>query len=175
MNSFDRLDRGGKTRITVFTVLMLMLTMQAYIGSLFQADMVRFVTENVKKSANAGKVFIDGADISWVNSANILGAVLLGIGIAVLITAVLALGCLAVLGIFRAAALKNVSQVQEEEYTLAKRINLGISAFAVFRAAVAVAKVSLLWTLSGALLCVPMYLFGYLFYVRPLKKMLHQE
>lgn len=171
MSKFNALDNGGKIRITVFLILMLMQTLSVYIGALFQADMVDFVAECTERSANEGKIFIDGADVSWVNNVNIVGAVVLGIIVALVITFIIALGCLLSLGIFRALAFRGVSEAQEEEYLLAARVRSGISVFAAAISVSEIAKHSVFWILSGAVLCVPMYLFSYLFCIMPLKKL----
>lgn len=172
MNQFRELDRSGKTRIIVFIVLMAAAAFGVMISSEIIAAVAQYLDAYAEQNKNSS-VYVDGADISWLmtvfSGIGYLGGMLLG----VFFTGVMMLFNAAAMGIFRLVAFRTVMEVQETEYLLGQKLQFFLCITVAAIAFVTIGVQSLAWGLFGFIFCVPMGLFGWLFYLLPLKNRLH--
>lgn len=160
---FRLLDRSGKRRMIFFAVI-------TVIAVLFAIGYARDVYMSCKEAALTAdpNVIVDGADFSplfGLAAAGVNGFISTVLMFST--AAVQIIGNLIAFGIFRLIAFRNVPAVSRGEHALAKHMQI-ILLIAGGIAALIAAHFGLL--LYIAVLLVPVWLFGFLFYILPLKQ-----
>lgn len=161
---FELLESSAKRRFIIFAVI-------TVIAALFAVGYAREIYTGYRDAANATggtDVTIDGADFSPL--FGLMTAGVNGFVTTVMLFSTAAfqfIGNLIAFGLFRLLAFRNVPAVSREEYALAKRMQF-ILLIAGGIAALIAAHFELL--LYIAVLLVPVWLFGFLFCLLPLKK-----
>lgn len=174
--NFNMLDEHGKNRIIVFTVITVLVAVFAMMGFLLVCSIVNnpenfFVSEPFE---------IDGADFAPLLS--LMKAVLVGFYMMIFALVHLVFAWLIDLAayiFFWIAALKKEPFVRDAEYILAKRvftviltISIAVLLFsAIFNLPSLYVDITVFFAIAFyiAWLMVPIWLFGYLFYIHKLK------
>ena len=171
MNHFKILNKSGKIRLIIFILLMGFLVYLAvgYSAELFQTVRYGETSENV--SSTGEEITIDGEDFSWLFLP--MKAATFGIIFVITVVAyevVIIVASFLCLCIFRLAAFRKTTEIQQEEYILGKQIQqvlcIGSTAVSVLLTALATPVFGFI----GIAFNLPLLLFSRLFYILPMKK-----
>lgn len=161
--NFNKLDRREKRRIIIFTVI---AVLEAVFAVAYVCEWCRSFKEQLIRTDNID-VNIDGGNFNWFFgslASGLNGSLMLFSAVAyvVFLTVIDLLAC----GIFKVFAFRKTGFVSEDEYILAKCV-LTIILIVSIVISFFIARFNFL--LFIALLIFPIWLFGYLFYILPLK------
>lgn len=168
--NFKTLDKDSTTRVSIFAVLLCIAAPATEFWAVMVRMLVKFVVEANAKFRDNGPIYIDGADASFLNDVGIAFSNTLCVGV----TLVMVLGMLIVsaivFGVFSFAKVRGRTDMQKEEYLCAKDFWLIICGLTCLTGMITIGSESVWWAFLGILLTVPMFLFGWVFYIRVLKK-----
>lgn len=160
---FDILDRNEKIRISIFTIITVIVTVFAalYVWEwcgLFEEPLI---------SMGDGDIIIDGENFNWFFDLMASGMN----GLLILINGAAYIGFLFVMdllayGLFRAFAFRKTNFASEAEHLFAKRV---LAVILIVGIVISLLLARFRFLIFITLLIFPIWLFGYLFYILPLK------
>lgn len=172
---FADVNRPGKIRLIVFVAILAFLTYLSIGYSVELGALLREVKTREIASTQSGAYTVDGADFSWlIQPISVIGANLEVTIIAFVYMLITGIAGLVLFAIFHGCVFRKNTWVTDAEYAIAKKIHKWVCLAVCLVSVICVGLSAFTWAVSGMLFCFPMFVYGWLLYVFPLRRRLLQ-